>query len=290
MRILITGGEGRLARVLAPILEARGHQVGAPGREELDITLRSAVDRALLVQRPDLVIQTAAWTDVDGAETAPERARAVNVDGAEAVAEACARSSIGLWHLSTDFVFDGPPGTVHREGDPTSPAGVYARTKREGEVRVLERHPSSLVVRTAWLYGGSEPDFVSRVLERARRGEELRIVSDQHGSPTWVVDLAGALADLLELAGEARGILHVANAGGCSRLEEARAAVEAAGIEARIESIASGDLPPGGAPRPTCSVLDSTCFARLTGRAMRCWRAALEEAVGGTTGPSGKRW
>jgi len=179
-----------------------------------------------------------------------------------------------LVHVSTDFVFDGSISRPYLEEDTTNPQGIYAQSKREGEEAVLDCCEHALVARTAWLYGGTGPDFIQKVLERARSGQPLRIVEDQIGSPTWVEDLATALAGLLDLHSFPRGILHVTNSGHCSRLELARAALELARIEAEVEALRTSDLPPG-APRPAWSVLDGTRYENLTGSAMRGWREAL---------------
>jgi len=275
LRVLVTGSQGRLGTALGPPLEAAGLTVTGLDLPALDITRREAAFRALEDHRPDVVIQCAAFTDVDGAEARPAEARAVNVDGTRNVAQACARTGAWLLQLSTDFVFGGEGRRPHREDDPPDPRGVYARTKWEGEGAVAQACPSALVVRTAWLYGGRGADFVAWVLDAARAGLPLRVVRDQVGSPTLVGDLAVALTRLATLRPRPSGLLHVANAGCCSRLELARAALRAAGVEAAVEGIPTSALPPG-APRPAYSALDCGRFRRLTGSALRPWEEALE--------------
>lgn len=281
MRALVTGAGGKVGTALLAALRAAGGEPVGLGHGALDVTRADEVREAFDRHRPDAVFHCAAYTSVDAAEESPEEARAVNVGGARNVAEGCARLGARLLHLSTDFVFSGEPGRPWREDDPTCPAGAYARSKEEGEREVLGVYPAALVVRAAWIYGGRGPDFVGKILERARSGARLRVVEDQVGSPTWVSDLAGALAAIGFLDPPPAGILHVANAGACSRLDLARAALEEAGLRAPVEAIRSADLPPGSAPRPCWTVLDTSRHARLAGTALRPWREALHACLQG---------
>jgi dTDP-4-dehydrorhamnose reductase len=276
VNVLVTGAAGRLGSTLCERLRVAGSRPVGLDLPDLDITDPASVHRALRDAAPEAVVQCAAFADVDGAERREEAARAVNEAGARNVALACAAAGSWLIQISTDFVFRGDGSRPCREDDPTDPRGVYAVTKRAGETAVLEALPSALVVRTAWLYGGPGNDFVRAVLARAREGKPLRVVRDQVGSPTLVDDLAGALVWILALGERPAGYLHVANAGSCSRLEQARAAVEAAGLAVAVEGIDTSDLPAGGAPRPSYSVLDCSLYDRLTGCSMRPWREALE--------------
>jgi dTDP-4-dehydrorhamnose reductase len=235
--------------------------------------------RAILELRPRLVINCAGYTAVDRAEAEPKLAQAVNAAGAGRVAEACARAGSALVHVSTDFVFDGKGRRPYRETDQPAPLGAYGRSKLEGERLVLAALPSALVVRTAWLFGPGRPDFVDKVVERAKSGGELRVVWDQVGSPTYTRDMA---RELLALADKGvGGVVHVVNSGRASRLELARRALELIGLDpetARPAETAELGL---AASRPAYSVLDTRRLARLTGGPPPSWLDALRRHLGG---------
>jgi dTDP-4-dehydrorhamnose reductase len=229
-----------------------------------------------------VVINCAGYTAVDQAEAEPELAWAVNAEGAEAVARACAQAGAHLVHLSTDYVFDGRGRRPYREDDPPAPLSAYGRSKLAGEERVRRVLPGALIVRSAWLFGPGRADFVDKVLARARQGRRVRVVADQVGSPTYTVDLARALVEL----GRRRvgGVLHVVNAGQASRYELARQAVRLAGLEVElVEPVSSREyvLP---AARPAYSVLDSRRAARLLGGPLPTWLDALRRHLAGGGG------
>ncbi|WP_181798473.1 dTDP-4-dehydrorhamnose reductase, partial [Streptomyces sp. WELS2] len=204
-RWLVTGAEGLLGQDLVRVLAARRLDTLALYRRELDVTDRGAVHAAVRAVRPAIVVNCAAWTDVDAAERQAGRARAVNTDGARHVAEACAATGAVLLHPSTDYVFAGTATAPYPETAPTEPRTVYGRTKLDGEQAVLRTLPErGHVVRTAWLYGAHGPNFVRTVIEREARLATLDVVDDQYGQPTWTVELAGLLVRLGEAA--ARGV------------------------------------------------------------------------------------
>jgi dTDP-4-dehydrorhamnose reductase len=277
MRILITGASGLLGRQVTEIARSRGHDVVGLGRAELDVTDAALVAKAVASHSPEAVVHCAAYTAVDRAESEPDRAYAVNRDGARHVAHAAKDAGAVLLYVSTDYVFDGSARRPYRPDDPTGPLSVYGRSKLEGEEAVRGVGGAWIVVRTSWLYGGGS-GFVPAILRRAARGEALRIVDDQRGRPTWAPDAAATLLDLLERG--VRGVWHVAGGGDCTWLDLAREAVALAGYGAPIERTSSAEF---GAParRPSYSVLDLEATERLLGRSMVDWRRALEQYVRG---------
>jgi dTDP-4-dehydrorhamnose reductase len=220
---------------------------------------------------PHWVINAAAFNDVDGAETAADQAFAVNAIGPGNLAEAAARSSAAMMHISTDYVFDGRKGSPYTESDTPNPLSVYGRSKYEGELRVLGSGENTMVLRTAWLYGRYGKNFVTAIRAGATRGLPLRVVADQVGSPTATLDLARAIAQLITLP--IRGLLHAVNAGSCSRYEFARAIV---GTGTEIIPITSAEAA-RPAPRPTNATLVSERW-HLTGiDPLRPWEDALKD-------------
>lgn len=189
-KILICGANGQVGREL---VQHAGSNATVCTREQLDITDAAAVSRMLDEQRPQVVINAAAYTAVDKAESEPERARAVNAEGAENLAAACHRVGAALLHLSTDYVFDGRKTTPYTESDIANPQGAYARSKWEGEERIRALCPRHIILRVSWVFGQHGGNFVKTMLRLARERPELRVVSDQHGAPTH----AGAIAEAL---------------------------------------------------------------------------------------------
>lgn len=268
MRILLTGANGQLGRELTQMLAHE--ELHAYDRAALDITNRDAVFGRLETVRPAWVINAAAFNDVDGAETAAELAFAVNGAGPGYLAEAAARVSANIVHVSTDYVFDGTLGEPYTEDDEPDPLSVYGRSKREGESRVLSSAASSCVLRTAWLYGAHGKNFVLSILNAARAGGPLRVVSDQVGSPTWTADLAEAIAALIQTS--VRGLFHVVNAGACSRFEFARAITRGKVEVIPITSAEAGRA----APRPANSALATVRWQSTGLSPLRSWETALD--------------
>ncbi|MGA8252809.1 MAG: dTDP-4-dehydrorhamnose reductase, partial [Mycobacterium sp.] len=231
-RIVITGAGGQLGGVLAAQAARRDHDVLALTSAQWDITDPKAAER--IVQRGDVVINCAAYTNVDAAESDETTAHAVNATGPQHIARACARAGAQLIHVSTDYVFGGDAGAPLRPYEPsddTAPLGVYGRTKLAGEVAVLDALPQAVVVRTAWVYtGGTGKDFVAVMQRLAASDGPVDVVDDQSGSPTYVGDLAGALLQVAG-GGVSGPILHAANEGAISRFEQARAVFEESGAD-----------------------------------------------------------
>lgn len=279
MRFLVTGGRGQLARGILRRGGARGHEVIGLGREALNITAPAQVAAVLATWAPDVVINTAAYTQVDRAEAERDRAQAVNALGAGLLARACYDRGTPLLHISTDYVFDGAATRPYREDDPVAPLGTYGATKAEGERLVLAA--GGTVVRTAWLFGQGGPSFVHAIARRAIEDPVLRVVEDQQGSPTWVEDLADALLKL-GAAPPGAQVFHVCGDEPATRHGFALAIVDELRLHRqvacqRIEPIATSDLPASAgavAPRPKYSVLDTAC-ARSRGLPIRSWRAGL---------------
>lgn len=279
MRVVVTGGRGQLARGIVRRGTVHGIDVIALGRETLDVTNPPQIAAALAVCAPHVVIDAAGFTDVDRAETERARAYAVNAVGAYNVARACAERATPVIHVSTDHVFDGAATQPYREGDRISPVNVYGETKAAGEQAVLG--VGGTVVRTAWLFGEGGPSFVHAIAHRAVSQPVLRVVTDQHGSPTWVDDLADALLELSVKKPQPE-VVHVCGDEPATRHAFALAIVDelrghAAVTCERIAPISSAELP-ACARRPPYSVLD-TERARSRGLRIGSWRDGLRRML-----------
>ena len=272
MKLMVTGAGGMLAHALLPALAAGGHEALALARADADVTRADVLRRRAAAFRPDWVVNLAAYTDVDGCESAPDRAFLVNGLGARNAALAAADAGAGVLTVSTDYVFDGRGEAPWREHDAVGPLSVYGRSKLAGERAATAVNPRHLLVRTAWLYGRGGRNFVDTILARARAGSPLRVVDDQLGSPTWTGDLAPALIALMER--REYGTYHVTNAGETTWYRFAVEICERAGIAVPIEAIHSVEL---GRParRPAYSVLHNGWYEQVTGRRMPEWRDAL---------------
>ncbi len=273
MRILVTGVGGLLGPDVAAAARLRGHEaIGLP-RRELDVTDAAAVRAALAAHRPDAVVQCAAYTDVDRAESEREEALRVNRDGAATVAEACAAAGAVMAFVSTDYVFGGPRDRPWGVDEPTAPANHYGFSKREGERAVAESGAEHLVARVSWLFGAARRTFVDAMLERARAGQRLRLVSDQFSTPTWTRSAALTLVELLERG--ARGTFHVTDGGGAaSRLDFAGEALRIRGLAVDVEPVPTGTFPEP-ARRPPYTVLDVSATEGFLGHPMPGWRSTL---------------
>ncbi|MHB8670203.1 MAG: dTDP-4-dehydrorhamnose reductase, partial [Acidimicrobiales bacterium] len=267
MRVLITGGAGSLGRDLAAVCSAAGDEVVATDSATFDVTDRDRARSVLGQIRPDVVINAAAYTDVDGCELNPDGAWRVNALGARHVAEASALVGARVCQVSTDYVFDGESSRPYLEWDRTNPLSVYGASKAgaEAEIRGL-LGPEATIVRTSWLAGRHGRNFVRTMLELGRRRAEdvLPVVDDQHGCPTFTEDLAVAIRSLL--AARRPGTFHVTNQGATTWYALARDAYALAGLDpARLRPITTAELtPPRAAPRPRFSVLDNAAL-RLSG-------------------------
>lgn len=291
MKVLVTGAGGQLGRDLVDAFA--DHEVVALPRAELDITDEAAVVATLTAHRPELVVNAAAWTDVDGCEQDPVRAHAVNALGPWWLARACGLIDATLVSFSTDHVFGG--GAVRdaaderawTEFDTVAPVNVYGRTKVAGEELVRRTLPAHHLVRTSWLAGARGRNFVTAILRSARERGYLEVVEDEVGSPTVTRDLA---ASVRELAVTGRyGTWHRTNAGIASRFEQAQAIVELAGLDVEVRTIDASTLRRPAA-RPRWSVLDATHATAAGLSALPTWRDGLTrllEELGERPGPDG---
>ncbi len=255
MKLLVTGAGGMLGRAVVACGGRLGHDVHATTRAELDVTDADSAQRVLRAVRPAVVVNCAAYTDVDGAESEWGRAEAVNASGAGHVATATAAVGARIVHVSTDYVFDGTKREPWVESDPVAPLGVYGDTKLAGEALVAAANPDHAIVRTSWLFGTGGRNFVETMLALGAERDEVSVVTDQVGCPTWTGHLAGALVELAERPAE-RGILHVAGAGQCSWNEFALEIFECARIDCRVLPATSEQFV-RPARRPAYSVLGS---------------------------------
>lgn len=272
MKIVITGGSGQLGSDLVLAFAAAGHQVVAPTRQEMDICRLEEVRSVLHRERPDVVIHSAAYTAVDAAETDEVRAYQVNGVGTRNVAVAAEEVGAKLCYVSTDYVFDGTASVPYREYDNTNPLGVYGRSKRAGEQLVQTLSSRYFIVRTSWVFGVHGPNFVKTMLKLAAERSELTVVADQIGSPTYTVDLATFLLQLV--ATDYFGIYHATNGGHCSWHEFARAIFAESGLSVTVHPCTTEEFP-RPAPRPNYSVMEPLAIRANGLTELRPWREAL---------------
>ncbi|WP_072806719.1 dTDP-4-dehydrorhamnose reductase [Rhodococcoides yunnanense] len=280
--ILVTGAGGQLGRQImhrARDLSSADTVVGRTSGE-LDITDGAAVADA--IAPGTVVVNCAAHTAVDAAETEEARAYAINADGPRNLAEACARVNARLIHVSTDYIFDGTGQIPYEPEDVPAPRSAYGRTKLAGEKAVLQALPTATIVRTAWVYTGTGSDFVSTMRRLERERETVSVVDDQTGSPTYARDLAGGLLELATSAETSESILHLTNSGTATWFELARAVFAGIGADpARVLPCTSADFV-RPAPRPAYSVLSAASWERAGLSPLRDWREALDDALAAT--------
>ena len=273
-KIAVLGANGMLGRDILKVLD--GHETKGFARSDLDITNESAVTESL--GNFDVVINCAAYTHVDDAESSPERAFAVNSQGPRNIARVLAGTKSKLVHISTDYVFDGAASTPYTENHPTSPVSVYGASKQQGEIGIMEENPQhSSIVRTSWLYGEHGTNFPKSILTAGLTRETINVVDDQHGQPTWTLDVAHQI-ELLIHAGIPSGIFHATNSGQTTWFDLARTLFRLAGWdEDRVTRATSHDFP-RPARRPAFSVLDHSGWRRHKLASLRPWEEALTEA------------
>jgi dTDP-4-dehydrorhamnose reductase len=276
LRWLVTGGGGMAGQDVCAALESRGETVLALTRADLDITDAPAVRDAVRRARPDIIVNCAAYTKVDDAETNEDLATAINGSAVEFLAEAANDADALLVQISTDFVFDGAKRTPYKVDDKPAPLSAYGRSKLAGEqaASIARKH---IVLRTAWLFGMHGPNFVEAIRNQIRRGTNpLRVVNDQRGRPTYTPHLAAAIIALAQRARDdetARGIVHYADEPECTWFEFARAIV---GDQATVTPVSSGAFP-RPAKRPAYSVLSTERYERITGLQPESWEEGLRQ-------------
>ncbi|MEC0232341.1 dTDP-4-dehydrorhamnose reductase [Paenibacillus alba] len=272
MKILITGAGGQLGydllRVFKPV-----HEVTAWRKEQLDVSDEQQVKDILLKERPSVVIHAAAYTNVDKAEVETELAYEVNAMGAMHIAKVCEQIGAKLVFISTDYVFDGTKRTPYEEQDNTNPGNVYGHSKLLGEKFVKMTCSKHFIVRTSWLYGTKGANFVTKVLEKAKSGGPLSIVDDQFGSPTYCLDLAIFIRELVDT--DRYGIYHASNQGVCSRYEFAAQILKVAQMDNVSLQAVPSELFPTPAVRPMYSAFEHRAIAVNGFTPMRDWKSAL---------------
>jgi len=279
-RWLVTGAAGMLGRDLTALLAADsgGEQVTALARADLEITDPAAAPAALDKYQPDVVVNCAAWTAVDDAETNEDAALAVNGTAVALLAGACAGRAVTLVHVSTDYVFDGTAEQPYREDQPAAPRTAYGRTKLAGERAVLAALPGAgYVVRTAWLYGAHGKSFVATMLGRARAASPVSVVDDQRGQPTWTADVARQIHALVAAQAPA-GVYHATSTGDTTWCGLAREVYARAGADPALVSPTTTAAYPRPAPRPAYSVLGHDAWAAAGLKPIGDWRDALDRA------------
>lgn len=274
MKVLILGATGLLGTAL--MREWSGDEVVGLGVEGVDIHDAGGVQRIVMQARPDWIVLAAAYTDVDGCESHPELAFAVNCEGAVNVAEAAKQAGAKLLFLSSDYVFDGKKTTPYETEDARNPQSVYGRSKAEAEKRLLETLPHCCIVRTSWLFGVGGKCFPDTILKLAASRPALDVVNDQRGCPTYSVDLARAIMQLCRKG--ASGIVHVTNEGDCSWFEFAQAIVGDSNLATEVRPVSSQQMA-RPAPRPAYSVLSPGSLHRY-GMEMPTWKDALRRYLG----------
>jgi len=273
-KILLTGSQGMLGCDLTEVLA--GHELTAAPRSSLDITDFEQVREA--VAGIDVVVNAAAYTDVDGAESHSELAFSINAEGPRNLARACREHGARLIQVSTDYVFDGAASQRYAENAPRNPVSIYGRSKAAGEEAVLEEHSEgSLIVRTAWLYGEHGSSFPATMLKLAGARDTIEVVTDQVGQPTWTMDLARQIRLLIE-HGVGRGIFHGTNSGQTSWFDFARSIFLHAGLDPERIQPTTSEAFPRPAARPHWSVLGHDAWAEVGIDAPRNWQEALDEA------------
>jgi len=277
--VLVLGGSGQLGGALVAALQSRGAEPSYPSRSEFDLSEPEGLAERLDSISPSVVINAAAFTDVGGAEREENRESAfrINRDAPGALAEACEQMRVPFAHVSTDYVFDGKQERPYSEDDAPRPLQVYGQSKLEGELAVSEANADALIVRVSTLYGTSRrrrPHYVDAILRQAIERGELTVVVPPVSAPSYAPDVATALLKLLSIG--TSGLVHVTNAGHCSRLELARKVVELAGLTEVVEFNVVPE-PPDTLERPAYSVLDTSRYSALTFETLRSWEDALGE-------------
>lgn len=273
MRTLIFGAKGQLGRDLMQVFEETG-EIRGYDLPEVDVAEELSLQPLVADFSPDLIINAAAYTNVEQAEDDLEAAFRANEIGARHLTEIAASRKIPIVYYSTDYVFNGQAQQPYKPEDPTDALGVYGKSKLAGEVVTRRSNPFHFILRTAWLYGPGGNNFVEKILQAARQRPSLKVVADEVGSPTHTLDLAQATLRLCRT--EKYGVYHGVNSGQCSRFEFAQAILKEAGIDIPVEPCRAAEFP-SKAPRPAYSVLDNSTLHEATGVPMRSWEEALTD-------------
>jgi dTDP-4-dehydrorhamnose reductase len=271
MRVTVFGASGLLGQELVRAAEARGAKLTALSSKDADLRDHARVEQVIRDSRPEWIILSAAFTDVDGCEANPDLALAVNCQGAVHVAQAARKVGSHLMFLSTDYVFDGTKGSPYEISDPRNPINVYGESKARAEERLLEMVSDVCIVRTSWLFGHGGRCFPATILKLAATRPEISVVNDQRGSPTFTHDLAPTVIQLCDQG--ARGIVHATNSGDCTWYEFAKEIMRMSGLPAAVKPVSTAEFP-RPARRPAYSVLSAASLA-AHGIQMPSWQDAL---------------
>jgi dTDP-4-dehydrorhamnose reductase len=274
MKILLLGHKGMLGTDLLTQMRLH-HEIVGMDKEEIDITSADECAKAIGKTAPQIVINAAGYTNVDGCETAKEECFAVNAEALKNIAVACHRKNIRIIHFSTDYVFNGTGSAPYKEDDDCDPINTYGASKLAGERYLQTLAQNYIIIRTAWLYGVNGKNFVRTILEKAKTTPRLTVVDDQLGSPTHTKDLAAAVDLLIEK--NAQGIFHVTNRGSCSWYQFAVKILQESGIENVEVSPIKSDQLARTAKRPAYSILSMQKFISTTGKAMQPWQLGLQD-------------
>jgi dTDP-4-dehydrorhamnose reductase len=273
MRLLITGAKGRLGSKLVELAISQNHEVISTDLDELDITNAAAVSDLFAANKPQWVIHTAAWTDVDGCARDPEKANLINGQGSANVASAAQQVGAGIVGISTNEVFDGETDVPYRENDVTHPINPYGYSKWLGEQAVRQHNPHHMIVRTSWLFAHGGKNFIQTILNAADANKPLRVVTNEIANPTYNDDLAQGILRLLEC--DQSGIYHLVNEGYCSRWEFARYILDHAGYGAtEVAKITSDEWNRPSTPPRFCPLMNEAASA--LGVTLRDWRSAVD--------------
>ena len=275
MKILITGSNGMLGFDLKEVLSDK-HELILTTSKTLDITDKNHTLEFILSQKPDIVINSDAYTDVDGCEENKQHAYDVNAEGVRNLALACKQSGSVLVHISTDYVFNGKNDRPWVEDDKTGPISVYGKTKLEGEQAIKEILDEYFIIRTAWLYGVNGRNFPKTMLELAKNHSEITVVYDEVGSPTYTLDLARAIGELIET--DFYGVYHLTNSGSCSWCEFARYIFEVADVDVNVVPVTAKQFA-RPAPRPSYSVLENKNWTDKGFKPLRNYKDAISEYI-----------
>ena len=278
----ITGAGGMLALDLQEVLASSNEEFFAWKRQEFDITNPESLKQTLADEKPDVVINCAAFTQVDEAEVKQTEAFAINATGVQNIAKICAEFKIKLIHISTDFVFDGDSNLPYSINAKPCPINIYGQSKCDGELAVLQESDENLVLRVSWLYGQHGSNFVKTMLKLATTQKTLKVVADQKGSPTWTMDASHALIKLVK--NNASGVFHYSNTGVCSWFEFACEIFQQAhkiGLIQKIPQVAA--IPSKEyqtlAKRPLFSALDTSRYSKIFDEQPPCWQESLTQAL-----------
>ena len=275
MKILITGSNGMLGHDLEDVLKDK-HEMILTTSKTLDITDTEKVMETLTCEKPDIVINSAAYTNVDGCEENRDLAFDVNAGGPKNLASACKKIDATLVHISTDYVFNGKNNRPWVEDDEVGPVSVYGESKLKGEEAILDTLDKYFIIRTAWLYGINGGNFPKTMLELAKTHSQITVVYDEVGCPTYTPDLSQAIADLIKT--DYYGIYHITNSDACSWCEFARYIFEVAGVDVEVVPVTASEFN-RPAPRPSYSVLDNKKWIENGFKPLRSYKKAIKDYI-----------